>query len=385
MYCLAELTQKRKDGTISSTSQKCKWNNPRKRKLSPKKSHELKFKKYKFNTDSKDEQSTRDTSVEAKCKKEPIVDVERFRNKLLSANSKAGWLTFFESERAAEEEIPAVVNINFNFRDGFDLKSEEAKIMYQNEVKCSFSTSDRKLLEEKTRGQSKNEMWIKERKVRITSSHFSDIFKHVNIKDCVNPDNLLRNLLYAEFDNQFLKWGRTHEPAARMKYKLQMKKQFKDIRVTECGLLILENYPYIGASPDGLVRYTENGVEMKGTLEIKCPASEKWKFQTPEECARDSRFYCNIVDGKCVLKRSHKYYIQIQGQLGISGREWCDFVLWTLNGFSIERIYFDKELWEQCLDKLKTFYFQCFLPELFSTRVKRGLPLFSYAQSNEAE
>ena len=32
-----------------------------------------------------------------------------------------------------------------------------------------------------------------------------------------------------------------------MKYKLQMKKQFKDIRVTECGLLILENYPYIGA------------------------------------------------------------------------------------------------------------------------------------------
>ena len=82
--------------------------------------------------------------------------------------------------------------------------------MYQKEVKCSFSTSDRKLLEEKTRGQSKNEMWIKERKVRITSSHFSDIFKHVNIKDCVNPDNLLRNLLYAEFDNQFLKWGRTH-------------------------------------------------------------------------------------------------------------------------------------------------------------------------------
>ena len=63
--------------------------------------------------------------------------------------------------------------------------------MYQKEVKCSFSTSDRKLLEEKTRGQSKNEMWIKERKVRITSSHFSDIFK-------------------PEFDNQFLKWGRTH-------------------------------------------------------------------------------------------------------------------------------------------------------------------------------
>ena len=55
--------------------------------------------------------------AEAKCKKEPIVDVDRFLNKLLSANSKAGWQTFFESERAAEEEIPAVVNINFNFRN----------------------------------------------------------------------------------------------------------------------------------------------------------------------------------------------------------------------------------------------------------------------------
>ena len=48
MYALADLTAKKVYGKLASTSKQCVWNafnNPRQRKLSPKKASELTFKK----------------------------------------------------------------------------------------------------------------------------------------------------------------------------------------------------------------------------------------------------------------------------------------------------------------------------------------------------
>ncbi|XP_046550035.1 uncharacterized protein LOC124259864 [Haliotis rubra] len=44
-HCLVDVTTRRKAGTTSCTSQPCKWNNPRKRKLSPKRSQDVNFRK----------------------------------------------------------------------------------------------------------------------------------------------------------------------------------------------------------------------------------------------------------------------------------------------------------------------------------------------------
>ncbi|KAL1276263.1 hypothetical protein QQF64_035886 [Cirrhinus molitorella] len=35
------------------------------------------------------------------------------------------------------------------------------------------------------------------------------------------------------------------------------------------------------------------------------------------------------VRGQACLKKSHKYYYQVQGQLALSGLQWCDFILDT--------------------------------------------------------
>ena len=40
MYAIADISQRKKDGTLAPTSEKCKWNNPRKRKLSPQKAQD---------------------------------------------------------------------------------------------------------------------------------------------------------------------------------------------------------------------------------------------------------------------------------------------------------------------------------------------------------
>ena len=41
----------------------------------------------------------------------------------------------------------------------------------------------------------------------------------------------------------------------------------------------------------------------------------------------------------------HTYYAQVQRQMGITGAEWCDFVVFTKKGMSVERIAFDGHYW----------------------------------------
>ena len=61
-------------------------------------------------------------------------------------------------------------------------------------------------------------------------------------------------------------------------------------------------------------------------VEIKCPIS---KFnKNIDEVLNDKSFYLEMVDDRKVqLKRSHKYFYQIQGQLFCSGLK-VDFVVW---------------------------------------------------------
>ena len=56
------------------------------------------------------------------------------------------------------------------------------------------------------------------------------------------------------------------------------------------------------------------------------------------------------------LSKNHGYYFQIQGQLAITGREYCDFFVYTSRGEYIERIRFDDTLWLQLLERLKRFW-----------------------------
>ena len=82
--------------------------------------------------------------------------------------------------------------------------------------------------------------------------------------------------------------------------------------VSKSGLRISESYPFLGASADGVVKIvdgTEGLIEVKNLLQnekvlIKDAATEKKTF-----C-----FSCN-ESNKIQLKRNHKYYYQIQGQM----------------------------------------------------------------------
>lgn len=56
------------------------------------------------------------------------------------------------------------------------------------------------------------------------------------------------------------------------------------------------------------------------------------------------------------LKKTCDYYYQIQGQLHITRRTLCYFVIYSEKWISVEKIIYDEHFWsEKMLDYLKTY------------------------------
>ena len=72
-------------------------------------------------------------------------------------------------------------------------------------------------IEERTRGQQRNDLWLRARSERLTASKFGDV---VLMRSDTKPDNLLKDICcYRDIsDISYCKWGVNHEPAARRSY-----------------------------------------------------------------------------------------------------------------------------------------------------------------------
>lgn len=65
------------------------------------------------------------------------------------------------------------------------------------------------------------------------------------------------------------------------------------------------------------------------------------------------------------MNKSDKWYYQVQGQLQVTGRKFCVFVVWTPKGLKFETISRDDEFWKtQMINRLEQFYMDYLLPEL---------------------
>ena len=96
------------------------------------------------------------------------------------------------------------------------------------------------------------------------------------------------------YSNAAMEWGNEQEKFARAAYEFE-----NNLEVIEVGFI--ETDEYLGCSPDGLIG--EDGL-----IEIKAP-----KTVTQIE---------TVLSGK--MPTTHK--AQVQGQLWVSERQWCDFV-----------------------------------------------------------
>ena len=152
-------------------------------------------------------------------------------------------------------------------------------------------------------------------------------------------------------------WGKENEEAARQEYA-ELMSDHADLEVRSSGLWVCESYPFLGASPDAMVSCTCCG---EGILEIKCPYSLR-EASIKESCGKGD--FCLSAEGE--LKQSHQYYHQIQLQLLVTKRDFCDFLIWTPAETAIQRVSVDSSWRSSNPPKLEAFWSDHVLPRILA-------------------
>ena len=144
------------------------------------------------------------------------------------------------------------------------------------------------------------------------------------------------------------------------------KPSHNNLKISENGLFVNPQWPFIGASPDGIITCE---CCTRGVLEIKCPYCRR--EESIKSAAANDKHFCLIQQGsRLYLDHSHAYFYQVQTQLFVCDVEYCDFCVCTFasdqdeSTLHIERIYRDETFWDECVAKVKPFFMTCLLPEI---------------------
>ena len=198
-------------------------------------------------------------------------------------------------------------------------------------------------VEKATRGQAKSKVWYAQRAGRITASKMHQVLKSGD-----SPASLVKNICYPEemaFVSAATSWGQKQEAPALARYMVESSPLHTGLTVSESGLVINPAWPYIGASPDGLLSCQCCGL---GVVEVKCPYSQKGRTLAEAMCSGQPFCLEVAADGSFQLSRSHPYYAQVQTQLHVCDVEYCDFCVCSFAGdrggdLHIERIVKDPD------------------------------------------
>ena len=238
-----------------------------------------------------------------------------------------------------------------------------------------LKVQDRYELSPKTIGQATNKLWLSERRKRISSTQFKDISSR---QPSTLTANIVRKIVYGVKVpkrgkmKEALDWGTANEPTARQKYR----DMHPGVPVEECGLVVDPKHPFLCTSPDGLV-------SSDGLLEIKCPVSAKKKCPLSKKeigvvgASKSSDIgvkFCTKTNA-WILPKSGHYYSQIQGQLAITDRAWCDLFLWSPVDHVLIRVERNREHFAAILPKLQKFFDDSLLPEIVDPRARRKMKL----------
>ena len=174
---------------------------------------------------------------------------------------------------------------------------------------------------------------MEQRKYRITASNF-----YSAAVNRVEPSSKLKSMFYSPFHSASTNHGNKFEGHVRDLYCKALYEKGYNVNVEEVGLKVSQSRPYLGASLDGIVSCDG---EIWG-LEIKCPFP-KYNLKL-DEALLDKNFFLKITEGEVKLKRSHKCYYQVQGQMFCADIMRTDFVVWFGDGepLFVETIFYDK-------------------------------------------
>ena len=233
---------------------------------------------------------------------------------------------------------------------------------------CAFEA-----VAEETVKQSNSPKWWNYRSGRITASIAHDCASKVKESEVKGRYNsvLSRIMGYGgKVTSKSLAWGKQREKVARKVYVKNEKKNHKAFQISDTGVNIHPDIPYLAGSPDGLIKCKCHGM---GVLEVKNPYTHRLK--TIADYAMQSGS-CLVNDDHGIrLKRNHPYYTQVQVQMFVTKTTYADFVVKTAlinNSIHIERVNFDEVFIRELLKKLKIFFEFVVIEEILTEKLRES-------------
>ncbi len=200
-----------------------------------------------------------------------------------------------------------------------------------------------------SQSQQRTQEWYAERDSMITASSTWKIFASESQRNsliyekCVRLNNVRRTYATSNTEKQNpMQWGAKYEPISRDLYS----HKHGGIEVKEYGCIPHPQYPFLGASPDGI---TANG----RMVEIK-----------------------NIVNREITGEPLEAYWIQMQIQMEVCNLDVCDFVETRFKEFDSERAFYESN------EKVRGVIMH-FMPRVdVFTGEQTGTPEYVYSTQN---
>ncbi len=163
------------------------------------------------------------------------------------------------------------------------------------------------MIEQHLEDGSANPAWLAARAGKFTGSRFADLMARTKSGPSTSRANLLATLAVERitgscvemFTNAAMARGTELEPIARSAYE-----QLRGVLVEEVGFCQSSEMECVGVSPDGLIG-------SDGLIEIKCPSAMAKHLEA-------------LRTGGASVYSEYKW--QVQGQLWVTDRAWCDVV-----------------------------------------------------------
>ena len=252
---------------------------------------------------------------------------ERFRNVML--NLDVPGLSVLKMYPPAN--VHAVVHDHHYLK-----KDQETKILDEFLI-TEITDAQVKGIEVETRGQSSNKAWREKRTTRLHSSNFGRI---CTATDATNFTKLAHSFTqYKHLNTEPIKHGKKYESVALNEYMAKTQ-----VVVNASGIVVCRSAPYLACSPDGLV-----GDD--GLVEVKCPYTARDDTVSPISVP-----YLHTVDGQLALKATHPYMYQVMGAMMCTGRQWCDFVVWSRKGHVVVTIRRDDHFISEMKARLNNLF-----------------------------
>ena len=181
------------------------------------------------------------------------------------------------------------------------------------------------------------------------------------------PEYLISAVI--RYEKSATSWQMKHriktETHAKAKYKSLTKKSHKGMTYTDPGMIVFEDDPCLAVTLGLEINCACHG---PGLVEMKCPATLIAK--TPNVGNYKHIETCN---DNIVLKMTSPYYSQIQGQLAVTKRSYCDLFIFLCMSNLTVCVDYKHSYWEKLLSNLKRFWKNVVAKELLTKKIEKKL------------